>query len=64
VQSNSKTAMFKSKFKYISFLLVLLMMSCAKRGSITGGLKDTLAPVLVSSAPKNFTTDFKGNMSR
>ncbi|MGN7810129.1 MULTISPECIES: Ig-like domain-containing protein [Flavobacterium] len=53
--------MFKSKFKYISFLLVLLMMSCAKRGSITGGLKDTLAPVLVSSAPKNFTTDFKGN---
>jgi uncharacterized protein (DUF2141 family) len=61
VQSNSKTAMFKSKFKYISFLLVLLMMSCAKRGSITGGLKDTLAPVLVSSAPKNFTTDFKGN---
>ncbi|MCP2028067.1 hypothetical protein L1276_003235 [Flavobacterium sp. HSC-32F16] len=53
--------MFKSKFKYISFLLVLLMMSCAKRGSITGGLKDTLAPVLVSSTPKNFTTDFKGN---
>ncbi|KAF2514670.1 Ig-like domain-containing protein [Flavobacterium foetidum] len=53
--------MFKSKLKYISFLLVLLMMSCAKRGSITGGLKDTLAPVLVSSNPKNFTTDFKGN---
>lgn len=37
------------------------MMSCAKRGSITGGLKDTLAPVLVSSVPKNFSTDFKGN---
>ncbi|OIV43470.1 Ig-like domain-containing protein [Flavobacterium johnsoniae] len=53
--------MFKSKLKYISFLLVLLMVSCAKRGSITGGLKDTLAPVLVSSAPKNLTTDFKGN---
>ncbi|SEP14917.1 Ig-like domain-containing protein [Flavobacterium sp. CF108] len=53
--------MFKSKLKYISFLLVLLMMSCAKRGSITGGLKDTLAPVLVSSVPKNFSTDFKGN---
>ncbi|MCD9576130.1 Ig-like domain-containing protein [Flavobacterium soyae] len=53
--------MFKSKLKYISFLLVLLMMSCAKRGSITGGLKDTLAPVLVSSVPKNFNTEFKGN---
>jgi uncharacterized protein (DUF2141 family) len=53
--------MLKSKFKYISFLFILLMMSCAKRGSITGGLKDTLAPVLRSSTPKNFTTDFKAN---
>ena len=35
------------------------MMSCAKRGSITGGLKDTLAPVLKYSTPKNFSTDFK-----
>lgn len=35
------------------------MMSCAKRGSITGGLKDTLAPVLKYSSPKNFSTDFK-----
>jgi len=54
--------MFKSKLKYISFLSVLLMMSCAKRGSITGGLKDTLAPTLVSSVPKNFNTNFKGNV--
>lgn len=38
------------------------MMSCAKRGSITGGLKDTLAPTLVSSVPKNFNTNFKGNV--
>lgn len=37
------------------------MMSCAKRGSITGGLKDTLAPVLSSSSPKNFNTNFKGD---
>jgi hypothetical protein len=37
------------------------MFGCAKRGSITGGLKDTLAPVLVSSTPKNLSTDFKGN---
>jgi hypothetical protein len=37
------------------------MASCAKRGSITGGLKDTLAPVLKSSYPKNFNTNFKGN---
>ena len=36
------------------------MVSCAKRGSITGGAKDTLAPVLTSSFPKNFSTNFKG----
>ncbi|RZJ51158.1 MAG: hypothetical protein EOO44_15050 [Flavobacterium sp.] len=53
--------MLKNNFKYISFLLVFLMFGCAKRGSITGGLKDTLAPVLVSSSPKNLSTDFKGD---
>lgn len=53
--------MLKNNFKYISLLLVLLMMSCAKRGSITGGLKDSLAPVLISSSPKNFNTNFKGD---
>jgi len=59
VQSNSKTIMLKNTLKYISLLLVFLMMSCAKRGSITGGLKDTIPPVLISSSPKNFSTDFK-----
>lgn len=53
--------MLKNNFKYLLFLLVLVMTSCAKRGSITGGLKDTLAPVLKSSYPKNFSTNFKGN---
>jgi hypothetical protein len=61
VQSNSKTVMLKNNLKYISLLLVFLMMSCAKRGSITGGLKDSLAPVLKYSSPKNFSTDFKGD---
>jgi len=52
--------MLKNNFKYILFLLVLVMASCAKRGSITGGLKDTLAPVLNASFPKNYSTNFKG----
>ena len=50
--------MLKNNFKYILLLLVLFMVSCAKRGSITGGLKDTLAPELKISLPKNFSTDF------
>lgn len=35
------------------------MASCAKRGSITGGLKDTIAPSLKMSFPENFSTNFK-----
>ena len=53
--------MLKNNFKYILFLLVLILVSCAKRGSITGGLKDTIAPILKMSFPKNFSTNFKGN---
>lgn len=53
--------MLKNNLKYISILLLIIMTSCAKRGSITGGLKDTLAPTLKNSFPKNFNTNFKGN---
>ncbi|MFV5696751.1 Ig-like domain-containing protein [Flavobacterium sp. ZT3R17] len=53
--------MLKNNLKYISLFLLLLMIGCAKRGSITGGLKDTIAPVLKMSFPKNFNTNFKGN---
>ncbi|WP_310560698.1 Ig-like domain-containing protein [Flavobacterium sp.] len=52
--------MLKNNSKYFLFLLVLILASCAKRGSITGGLKDTLAPILKSSYPKNFSNEFKG----
>ena len=53
--------MLKNNFKYIFFLLLLTTIGCAKRGSITGGSKDTIAPVLKMSFPKNFSTNFKGN---
>jgi uncharacterized protein (DUF2141 family) len=48
-------------FKKILFLLVvclLCLLSCAKRGAITGGLKDTLAPVVVNCEPKNLGLNF------
>jgi uncharacterized protein (DUF2141 family) len=48
----------KSIFKFICLLFVAIMASCAKRGSITGGSKDTLAPVLKTSFPKNLSTNF------
>ena len=52
--------MQKNIFKYLLVLLAIASVGCAKRGSITGGTKDTLAPIVVNSIPKNFSTDFKG----
>jgi uncharacterized protein (DUF2141 family) len=54
------------KFKLLLFIigLSLLVTSCAKRGSITGGLKDTIPPTIVSSSPKNMSTNFSGNTIR
>lgn len=51
--------MLKNKLKYISIIILLItIVSCAKRGSITGGLKDTIPPSLRTSFPKNFSTNF------
>lgn len=53
--------MGKTILKFIVAICILGLVSCAKRGSITGGAKDTIAPVLTASFPKNFNTEFKGN---
>lgn len=45
--------------KYILLVLIVTLASCAKRGSITGGLKDTIAPTLKNSFPDNYNTNFK-----
>lgn len=55
--------MLKSNLLIYIFLLAL-MSSCAKRGGITGGPKDTIPPVMVSSSPKNNTINFKGKEIR
>ena len=46
------------KLRFLLVILVLTVVSCAKRGSITGGLKDTIAPIMRSSSPENYTTNF------
>tara|TARA_R110002126_G_scaffold145044_4_gene291062 strand:- start:204 stop:1844 length:1641 start_codon:yes stop_codon:yes gene_type:complete len=50
--------MLRNKIKYIFFILIVTLTSCAKRGSITGGLKDTIAPTLKTSFPANYSTNF------
>ncbi|WP_016989685.1 Ig-like domain-containing protein [Flavobacterium sp. ACAM 123] len=51
--------MLKNNLKYISLLLLVIIVSCAKRGTITGGLKDSIAPILKVSYPENYNTNFK-----
>jgi uncharacterized protein (DUF2141 family) len=48
------------KIKILSVVLYLLLVvaSCAKRGTITGGDKDISPPKIVSSSPKNLSTNF------
>ena len=48
----------KKALIFFFILLLLSIIGCAKRGSITGGTKDTIAPVLKLSFPKNFSANF------
>jgi uncharacterized protein (DUF2141 family) len=52
--------MMPKLYRIVVLLLVVVLSSCARRGTITGGDKDTLAPVLLQSYPKNLSTGFKG----
>lgn len=51
-----------TRLKYIAVFAFTLFLftNCAKRGTITGGKKDTIAPKIVNSIPENYTTNFKG----
>jgi uncharacterized protein (DUF2141 family) len=53
--------MIKTCYKLFLVILLVVVSSCAKRGTITGGSKDTLAPILKSSFPKNGSVNFQGN---
>ncbi len=56
--------MLKRFSKYCLILLAIAVIGCAKRGTITGGAKDTLAPELRFSSPENGTVNFKGNRNK
>src|ERR1035437_7284224 len=42
-------------------LLTVIISSCAKISTPTGGLRDRLPPVVVKSVPLNGSKNFKGN---
>jgi len=44
--------------------VILAVIQCARRGSPSGGPKDTTPPVLIKADPENFTTEFKAKKIR
>ena len=61
-QHRSKT--YRLLYIPIVFLFLLSFTDCAKKGRPSGGLRDTIAPVILRSVPENFTTNFKNNEIR
>lgn len=43
---------------FFLLLLLLVLFGCARRGTITGGAKDTIPPVMIKARPKIETTNF------
>ncbi len=48
----------------ITTMLLLLVISCAKKGSITGGPKDETPPVFIKAMPPDFSTNFDNDEIR
>ena len=44
----------------IILIIISMMVSCANRGTPSGGPKDEEAPLIIKSSPANLTTNFKG----
>ncbi len=42
----------------LTLTILLIVVSCAKKGSITGGPKDETPPVFLKALPPNFSTNF------
>lgn len=56
--------MLKNRTLLYILFTALVFTACAKRGTITGGAKDTIAPYITGSSPKNMSTEFKGSEIR
>ncbi|WP_026451081.1 Ig-like domain-containing protein [Aequorivita capsosiphonis] len=45
----------------IALLFMLSFVDCAKKGTPSGGPRDSIPPIIVRSSPENFSTNFTGN---
>ncbi|MEM7185037.1 MAG: Ig-like domain-containing protein [Bacteroidota bacterium] len=48
----------------VVFVCLLMFSNCAKRGTPSGGPRDSVPPVIVRSVPENYTTNFTGDEIR
>lgn len=44
----------------VILIIISLVISCANRGTPSGGPKDEVAPLIIRSSPENMKTNFKG----
>lgn len=49
---------------FVLIAILVMLASCANRGTPTGGPKDEEAPLIIKANPENFTTNFKGKEIR
>lgn len=51
------------KFLYLAIVAMCLfsLTDCAKKGSPTGGPKDSIPPIITRTVPENYSTNFDGN---
>ncbi len=65
VKKNCYGAMYKRSYTLIlTIILCILIIGCAKKGTITGGEKDEIPPKFVKAFPPNFSTNFSKNEIR
>lgn len=60
-KNNTILPSYKLLYIPIALLLLLSFTDCAKQGSPSGGLKDSIPPVIVKTVPENYATNFEGN---
>lgn len=61
--NNKQGFKLKHRLLYIPilFLLSLSFVDCAKKGTPSGGPRDTIPPVIVRSVPENYSINFTGD---
>lgn len=63
ITNNKLSSNLRHRLLYIPifFLLALSFVDCAKKGTPSGGPRDTIPPIIVRSIPENFSVNFSGD---